>query len=167
MIFLYGKDFDLTVEEPNDFVRLLNKQYPGSQLGRLPIAEPKDNDKNNLILAISIKIGGKENRIVGRISLESIDYINRSAELKIFITQEFQSKGYGKSACKLIMDHGFNNLGLNRIYAGTLQNNDGFIALAKSLGFHQEGIRKSAVFKDGKFVDVIEFGIVKSDIDMI
>lgn len=167
MNFIYGKDFVLTIEEPSAFLGILNKQYRHSQLGRLPISEPKDNDEANLILGVVITVGAKDRRIIGRVSLENIDYINRAAELKIFISDEFRAKGYGKSVCELIISHGFNQLGLNRIYAGTLETNLGFQKLATALGFEQEGIRKSAVFKDGNFVDVIEYGLVNKKNDVI
>lgn len=167
MNFLYGKDFVLTVEEPSAFLNIINKQYKHSQLGRLPIAEPKENDNHNLILGIVVTVGAKDRKIIGRVSLENIDYINRTAELKIFVLDEYRSKGYGKSVCELIMQHGFEQLGLNRIYAGTLETNVGFQKLAIVLGFVEEGIRKSAVFKDGKFVDVIEYGIVNKKNDVI
>lgn len=167
MNFIYGKDFILTIEEPSAFLGILNKQYRHSQLGRFPISEPKDNDDSNLILGIVVTVGAKDRKVIGRVSLENIDYINRTAELKIFILDEFKSKGYGKSACELIINHGFNQLGLNRIYAGTLETNIGFQKLATSLGFEQEGIRKSAVFKDGNFVDVIEYGLVNKKNDVI
>ena len=160
MNFLHGKDFVLTIEEPSAFLSILNKQYTYSQLGRFPISDPKDNDDKNLILGVVITVGAKDKKLIGRVSLENIDYINRAAELKIFIFDEFRSKGYGKSVCELIISHGFTQLGLNRIYAGTLETNLGFQKLAMSLGFEQEGVRKSAVFKDGKFVDVIEYGLL-------
>jgi RimJ/RimL family protein N-acetyltransferase len=32
--------------------------------------------------------------------------------------------------------------------------------LAEKLGMNQEGVRKDALFKNGVFVDIIEYGIV-------
>ena len=34
--------------------------------------------------------------------------------------------------------------------------------LAAALGFVQEGIRKDAMFKNAEFVDVIEYGLLRS-----
>lgn len=158
MIFIHSDRFNLTVEEPDVFTDLLNEQHTGSQLGRLPLSKPKDNDKNNLILAIKVNLGNKDKRIIGRVSLENIDYINQTAELKIFIAKEFQGKGYAKEACELVIQHGFNELNLNRVYAGTLSNNIGFQKLAEHLKLEEEGIRKEAVYKSGMFYDIIEYG---------
>ena len=35
--------------------------------------------------------------------------------------------------------------------------------LAIALGFKEEGLRKEAMYKDGVFTDVIEYGLLKSD----
>lgn len=161
MIFIKTKDFDLTDERPEVFIDLLNEEHQGSQLGRLPFTPTSINDEHNLILGIRVHIGNKEKRLIGRVSLENINYINQSAELKIFITKEFQGKGYGYNACKEIIDHSFKQLNLNRIYAGTLSNNQGFQKLAELLKMTKEGERIKAVYKNNEFVNVIEYGLLK------
>ena len=47
-------------------------------------------------------------RLLGSISLKDINWINRSAELGIFIgDKEFRGKGYGTEAIQLLLDYGF------------------------------------------------------------
>jgi [ribosomal protein S5]-alanine N-acetyltransferase len=166
MIFLKHKDFTLQILDSDERqLELLNNlasadAFSGSQLGRLPLATLKKNDINNLILAITVDIGGNDT-IIGRISLEDISYINQSAELKIIIRPDRHKKGIGYESCKLLVEHAFNQLNLHRIYAGTLENNIGFQKLAEKLGMEKEGTRKQAVWKNGKFVDVIEYGLLR------
>lgn len=168
MIFIKGEKIDLRIEEDNeytkDFIDLLNSDSvsEGSQLHRLPILTPKKNDGNNLICAIVGNVGNKP-ALVGRVSLEDINYINQSAELKIFIKPEHHKKGFAKEACTLLVNHAFNALNLQKIYCGTLETNEGFKSLANSLKFKNEGIRRKAVYKNGAFVDVVEFGLLKGD----
>jgi len=160
MVFIKGKNILLNITN-DGITELLNKEYSreGSQI-RLPLLKPKENDSNNLILAVVRCIGGTY-KTCGRVSLENINYVNQSAELKIFVDIEQRKKGIAKEACELIIKHGFDELNLRRIDCGTLDTNEGMKKLADSLGFKEEGRRKEAVYKAGKFVDVVEYGLLK------
>lgn len=166
MIFLKHKDFNLQIlDDSDEQLKLLNdlvslEAFSGSQLGRLPLSKLKVNDNNNLILAITGDFGNKD-VVFGRISLEDISYVNQSAELKIIIRPDSHRKGIGYEACKLLIDHAFNQLNLHKIYAGTLESNIAFQKLAEKLGFVQEGVRKEAVWKNGKHVNIIEYGLIR------
>lgn len=117
--------------------------------------------RNNLILAI---IDKKSDRHIGNISLQDMDFINRSAEFAIIIgNKDFWGKGLAKEACKLIIDHGFKSLNLHRIYCGTSSENIGMQKLAKSLGFKREGLSKDAIYKNGEYKDIINYGLVEND----
>ena len=119
------------------------------------------NNKTMLVLAIIEKL---EDIHIGNISLQNIDFINRSAEFAIIIGEKsFWGKGYGKEAVSMIVRHGFETLNLNRIYCGTFFENVGLIKLVEFLGFKQEGIRRKAMYKNGNYVDIIEFGLLKSE----
>lgn len=114
---------------------------------------------DNLVLAI---IDIKTEKHIGNISLLNIDTINRSAEFAIIIGDiGFWGKGVGKEAGKLIMDHGFFALGMNRIYCGTSADNTGMQKLADFLQFKKEGVQKEAIFKDGKFRDIFIYGVTQ------
>jgi len=168
MIYYKGSNFDLRVEEndeyTNDFIEILNsvENNKNSQLCRLPLTEPKKNDEHNLIFAITTDIGNKP-KVIGRISLENINYINQSAEFKIFIRSDCQKKGIGMGAGLQLIEHGFKALNLQRIYCGTLETNNAFKTLAMNLGFKSEGIRRFAVWNEGKFIDSIEYGLLRSE----
>ena len=119
------------------------------------------SQKNDLVLAVIEKSGGAH---VGNIALKNINPVNRSAEFAVILgNKEYWGKGIGKEAAQLIVQHGFEQLNLHRIYCGTSEENIPMQKLAASLGFAQEGIRKEAMFKNGEFVDVIEYGLLKND----
>lgn len=99
---------------------------------------------------------------IGNVALQRIDWINRSAELAIVIGETaYWGKGYGTAACRMAVQHGFLCLNLHRIWTGTAETNMGMRAIARNLGFRQEGIFRDAVFLDGAYIDVVEFGLVK------
>lgn len=113
-------------------------------------------DSTKLVLAIVDK---KSDKHIGNIALQSIDTINRSAELAIMIGEK-RAHGIGYEASKLLIAHGFNELNLHRIYCGTSSENIGMQKLALKLGMQLEGRRKEALFKHGKYVDIVEYGII-------
>lgn len=119
------------------------------------------SQKRDLVLAIIAKDSGKH---IGNISLQNIHPTNQSAEYAIILgDKEYWGKGIAKEASHLILKHGFEELNLHRIYCGTSVKNIPMQKLADSLGFAQEGIRKDAMFKNGEFVDVIEYGLLRSN----
>ncbi len=114
--------------------------------------------RENLVLAI---IDKETEKHLGNISLQSIDKVNRSAEFAIIIgDKEAWGKGVGEEAGKLIIVHGFKELNLHRIVCGTSSANMGMQKLALKLGFVEEGRRREAIFKDGKYHDIVEYGML-------
>lgn len=120
-------------------------------------------DSNSAILALAIE--DKEAQIhLGNISLQAIDYVSQCAEFAILIGEKsYWHQGVGKEAGNLLVAHGFQELNLRRIYLGTSIHNVGMQKLAISLGFKQEGVRRQALYKHGAFVDIVEFGLLKTE----
>ncbi len=117
-------------------------------------------DNSNLHLSVYLK---SKDTHIGNISLQSIDYINRSAELAIIIGEKaVWGKGYSTSACELIIRHGFERMNLNRIYCGTSELNIGMQKLALRVGMTFEGRRIKALFHRNKYVDMLEYGILNN-----
>lgn len=119
------------------------------------------NSTTDLILAIQDKKTGKH---VGNIALQNIHPLYRKAEFAIILgDKEFWGKGYGREAATLMIEHGFKSLNLQRIECGTIDGNDSMKKLAGLLGMKEEGKRRNAVFKDGEYKDVIEYGLLKTE----
>lgn len=117
--------------------------------------------RENLVLAIC----DKQNDLhIGNISLQSIDPLEQSAEFAIVIGDlSYQGKGVGKEAMRLIVEHGFDQLNLHRIYCGTAEDNVGMQKLALALGFKEEGRSREALYKDGKWKDILRYGLLKDE----
>lgn len=99
---------------------------------------------------------------VGNISLQSINLHNRSAELAIVIGEaSARGKGYGLQACQLVLNHGFNKIGLNRIWTGTAATNIPMQKICEKLSMKQEGVFREGMFLNGEYVDVYAYGILK------
>ena len=119
------------------------------------------NDKNDLRLAICLT---ENDKYIGNVNLNTISWINRTAEYSIMIGDKSQwGKGYGKEATLLILKHAFEELNLNRIYLTVRIDNNKAISLYKKIGFVQEGILRKAVYKNNKFIDMIIMSILKEE----
>jgi [ribosomal protein S5]-alanine N-acetyltransferase len=136
--------FPFTSEDANEYIEFSNK-----------------NVKDHLILAI---ISKESNQHIGNIALQNINHVARSAELSVIIGEKDEwGKGLGKEACRVICDHGFSAMNLNRIYCGTFDNNQTMKKIALYLGMKEEGCRRKAAYKNGRYIDIIEYGILKEE----
>jgi RimJ/RimL family protein N-acetyltransferase len=118
-------------------------------------------DASQLVLAITVRDHGTH---IGNIALQAIHPLFRRAELSILLGDpRTHGKGYGLEASRLLCRHGFEALNLHRIQCGTYADNAGMIGLAKSLGMREEGRRRQAAWKDGRHVDVVEFGMLREE----
>jgi ribosomal-protein-alanine N-acetyltransferase len=101
---------------------------------------------------------------IGNISLQRLSFIHRSAEFTIIMgDRRHWRKGVSLMAGRLLLAHAFNKLNLERIYCGTAASNEGMNKLALALGMKIEGKRRSHVFLEGQRVDVLEYGILRSE----
>lgn len=113
---------------------------------------------------VRLSIIDEQERLIGVIYLLNIDHLNRTADFGIFIGEKLdRGKGYGREATKKILKHAFNNLNLNRIALRVIPNNMRAIKLYESVGFKQEGILRQALFKNGKYIDLIIMSLLKED----
>lgn len=104
----------------------------------------------------------KENdELIGNIALERIDYKNGTAELGIFIGEEENlGKGYGSEAIKLLTNYGFNELRLHTIYLTVLDINPRAKAAYTKCGFVECGRRHEALYRNGKYIDLIYMELI-------
>lgn len=121
----------------------------------------EDHSGDEKVFAI---VTEKEDKLIGTVSLEKINNVNRTATLGVFIgDKEYRSKGYGTEAIKLILDFGFRYLNLNNIKLDVLEFNERAIACYKKCGFKEYGRRRKAVFLNGKYYDSISMDILSDE----
>jgi ribosomal-protein-alanine N-acetyltransferase len=133
------------LKHAHDFVRLCQEHY---------------KKKTDYELGIEFK---KTGEIIGMISLMHIDNRHRSAEVGYWLGNQYWKRGITKEALSLILDFGFNNLELVRIYAKVLQPNLPSIRLLQSAGFRYEGRTRKRVFREGSWFDELIFTLADED----
>lgn len=118
-------------------------------------------NRNNLILSI---IDTDKKIHVGNVSLQSINWINLSAEFAVIIGRpDYWGYGITTAAGRVILKHGFEKLGLNRIWTGTAATNEGMKKVAEKLGMIKEGTFRDGMFLENSFVDVYSYGILRNE----
>jgi len=137
--------------------------FPSTRTKLSQYIEMLQKTNNNIVWAIIEK---KRNIHVGNIALQGINLSHQTAEFAILLgDKSCWGKGYAAEAGEVLLTHGFKVAGLRRIHCGTSEHNVGMQKLALKLGMVQEGVRRKALFENGEFVDLIEFGILKTEFD--
>ncbi len=117
--------------------------------------------REDLTLAIVMK---DMTRHVGNIALQQIHPVYHSAEFAIVLgDRSVWGQGIATEAAVLLLAHGFEALNLHRVACGTFEDNLAMKALALRLGMKEEGRRREAAFKDGKYLDLIEYGVLAEE----
>lgn len=99
----------------------------------------------------------------GYVSLSGFDWVSRCAEFSIFIIPEFQKMGIGPKAMRLLLDYGFNTLGLQKIHGECFDYNLRGIKFFQDIGFKTTGKLVRHYFKNGKLIDAVIISILVED----
>lgn len=105
-----------------------------------------------------------DERHIGNVSIQSIDWIARRGEFAILIGDtRYHGRGYGREAAALLIDHAFTRLALNRLWLGVRADHAIAIRLYKSLGFVEEGRLREHVVANGQSVDSLVMGVLRRE----
>ncbi|MDQ0351899.1 RimJ/RimL family protein N-acetyltransferase [Alkalibacillus filiformis] len=101
---------------------------------------------------------------IGITSLINMDYKNRNAECIIDLgNKQYWGKGYAKEALTLLLNYAFMELNLHRVSLKVFDFNEAAIQLYQKLGFKEEGRAREALYRNGKWYDVIHMGLLKDE----
>lgn len=123
------------------------------------------NNFNNIGHAFLI-IDNKADEPIGFCRLKNIDWVNRRAELGIFIGEkDYWSLGIGTEAVKLILDYGFNILNLRNVMLGVYSFNERAIKSYIKCGFKEIGRRRSSIICGGMEYDEVFMDILSDELN--
>jgi RimJ/RimL family protein N-acetyltransferase len=108
-----------------------------------------------------VELAGGE--LAGEALLWGIDTHNRSAHLGLSLRPAFRGRGFGADTVRVLCRYGFAIRGLHRLQLETLADNHAMIAIAGQAGFVQEGVIRSSDWVNGKFEDVVVFGLLDAE----
>ncbi|TXT58574.1 MAG: Spermidine N(1)-acetyltransferase [Promethearchaeota archaeon] len=123
--------------------------------------EPKEGSQKSMDFEVWHK---KDEKIIGMGGLNLINFVIRKANLWMEIGEfQYWSKGLASEAVELLLEYGFNELNLHKIYAGIFEPNIPSWKCAERVGFKLEGKLKKSVYVEGKYYDERKYKILKEE----
>ncbi len=121
-------------------------------------------DPSQVVMMIEANRGWS--KPIGLARLFNIHLLEGYCFLEVMLTdQKAIRRGFGVEAGKLISYYGVDVLGLRRIEAKVYEYNRLSANSLRRNGFQQEGVLRKAGYQDGRYWDVLVFGILKDEID--
>ncbi|WP_223558049.1 GNAT family N-acetyltransferase [Chryseobacterium lathyri] len=118
----------------------------------------RESFENNTGYTFAVR--NKEGQILGAIGLHDRD--DDKAELGYWMGKPFWNKGYITEAAIALIDFGFNELQINKIYATYFLDNPASGRIMEKIGMEKEALLKQHLKKDGKYIDVMMYSILKN-----
>ena len=104
-----------------------------------------------------------EGRLAGIISYYAMDWENRTTAVGYWLGEEFEGRGLVSAACRALVDHAFEELGLNRVSIACATENKKSCAIPERLGFRREGVQRQAEWLYDHFVDHVVYAALASE----
>jgi ribosomal-protein-alanine N-acetyltransferase len=131
------------------------------EVKKIYASSPDRHTKNFAVLVIYHK---RDQRPIGMAGLEDIDWTSMKANLFTTIGEpDYWGKNIAVEANKLIIEYGFTELNLHKIYAGIYTPNKRSLRVAEKLGFEKEAVLKEQLYVDGVYQDEHKFALFKRD----
>jgi RimJ/RimL family protein N-acetyltransferase len=163
--------FSLRPFEPDDIESLIeyanNPKIASNLTNQFPHPYSRESGKNFIKMAMqnvpptifAIDINGKA---CGGIGLHiQTDIHIKNAELGYWLAEPFWGKGIMTKAVKYMVDYGFKNLDINRIFARPFGTNIASQKVLKNAGFVLEGKFKGTIYKNGQYLDELIYAVRK------
>ncbi|HEY0477251.1 MAG TPA: GNAT family protein [Kofleriaceae bacterium] len=113
-------------------------------------------------VTFAVTLSGAEDMLLGTISLRR--YIrDRRAELGYWLAQPAWGHGFATEAAHAVVDFGFRDLGLARVYAQVLADNRASLRVLDKLGMVNEGIKRQHIQKGRRLHDVVLYGLLRDE----
>lgn len=107
---------------------------------------------------------GETWKLVGTCAFDHINWRVHTAEFGILIGEKSHwNQGYGTDAVRLLVQHGFDTLNLNRIFLHVFDTNPRAIRAYEKAGFTLEVRERQAEYRNGQYIDVLLMSILKSE----
>jgi [ribosomal protein S5]-alanine N-acetyltransferase len=99
---------------------------------------------------------------VGAVGLR-INPEHRHAEIGYWIGRPYWGHGYASEAATVVVGYGFEQLGLNRIFAKHFATNPASGRVMQKIGMRYEGRNRGHILKWGEFLDDEVYGVLADE----
>jgi RimJ/RimL family protein N-acetyltransferase len=120
-------------------------------------------DRRQLMFAIA-DVGSGE--LVGATGLVGIHWVHRHADFSLYIGpgDAYVDDRYAPDAARVLLRHGFDQVGLHRVWVEVYEFDEAKQRMVDALGFKLEGRSREHNFSDGGWHDSLFYGLLASDL---
>lgn len=107
----------------------------------------------------------ENDRMIGYTSINEMNFINRSCTIGGIVIGDNEYRD-GTALLEIeimLLDYIFNELNMYRIFGSCLKTHKMTIALAETFFYTFEGTERSAVYKNGKYHDVLHISLLRDE----
>lgn len=101
----------------------------------------------------------------GNINIHGMDQRNGVFETGTRLFRAFRGRGYALEAKRIVLRYAFHELRFQKYNLRCLETNDAVIRHARRLGCREEGRIRRAVYTEGRYRDVLLFGLTREEFD--
>lgn len=159
-------DYEYTYQWRNDYdiqkmtcgpIRFVSKEIEKEWVLQKSIHNAKD-----IYLAICVK---ENDKMIGYYSINDIDLLNRSCFCGGIVIgdQDYQDGIVYMEVLRLIRKYLFLQLNMHRITAACLREHITSRAQMESSNWKLEGIKRDAIFKNGRYHDIYEYSLLEDE----
>lgn len=100
-------------------------------------------------------------RYLGQVGLHQIHARSRVGRVACVIgARADHGKGFGTAAVRALVERGFGELGLHKLWLMVFRHNERGRRLYSRIGFVEEGVMREEYFHDGTWHDMVRFGLL-------
>jgi ribosomal-protein-serine acetyltransferase len=104
-----------------------------------------------------------KSQLAGCVRYNYIDWAHRNTEIGYWLGAAFQGQGLVTKACRALIDHAFNELGLHRVEIRCMSENLRSRRVPERLGFVQEGVLRQVRWIRDHFDDHVIYGLLADE----
>lgn len=169
-----GQHTRLRAIEENDLAQLLEWRNKPEfrrffrEYRELSMAHQRKWYENSVLNDPSVKMFAIENNdgdLIGACGLCYIDFINKSADFSIYIGYNdlYIDDLYADDAGRCLINYGFQELGLHRVWAEIYDIDEAKQKLFKRLGFSLDGRHRETHWTEGQWCDSLFYGLLDGE----
>jgi ribosomal-protein-alanine N-acetyltransferase len=117
-------------------------------------------EKREIRWAITLR---GQDALIGMCGYNYWDRRDSRASIGYDLVRRYWGRGIMPEALHAMIHFGFERLALNRIEADTSTYNAASVRVLEKLGFQREGVQREQYYQDGRFHDLVLFGLLKRD----
>lgn len=126
----------------------------------IKITHKRFKEKTHVNVGIVLK---KENRVIGSMGLNKIDWKNRKSEIGYWLGKKYWGKGIATEALLLFLEYAFEKIKLHRVSAHVLEVNKQSARVLEKCGFRLEGTEKESKLVRNTWHNVKIYAILQEE----